>query len=411
MVKKKRRTATLKKTSVSAGVANVANTSLKSGRGSQKRKRKASASKNAKEDKSDPALSTTSGNISSKKTEKKMRVANEKAAVTKDRNLDSSEDEPRGELVPTVVLECDDNVDNASNGESTGAAGDEDGTIGCSDSDDAGGEESNCDENREAAKEISQFNHETAGKVVVERSKDSESLVMKLLFERDEKLVFHGCVRLVVISGAVCVWGHVLTPQSGEQELFSPQWNPSGLLSICPARFDQEGNILENVRALVSLRTCEREQRDIRNSIEPTDDEWTLTMGQIQGFHPIATCNQGGSSWAPLQLSPVLEQTAHKLSHPSAWKIADKLSVVVCGGRNTGKSTAIRYLVNSLLNRYPHVAILDADLGQSELGPPGFVDVHIVHAPLFGPPHTHLQHPVFAQFVGSTNSSANPTQY
>ena len=39
-----------------------------------------------------------------------------------------------------------------------------------------------------------------------------------------------------------------------------------------------------------------------------------------------------------------------------------------------------RYAVNRLLNRFPCVAFLETDVGQTELTPAGMVALHLVHA-------------------------------
>lgn len=73
--------------------------------------------------------------------------------------------------------------------------------------------------------------------------------------------------------------------------------------------------------------------------------------------------------------------------------------------QGVGKSTFVRFLVNSLLSPRVSragdedhtgtgaaaVAVLDLDLGQPELGPPGLLSLHIVRAPLLTPPHAHMQ--------------------
>ncbi len=52
------------------------------------------------------------------------------------------------------------------------------------------------------------------------------------------------------------------------------------------------------------------------------------------------------------------------------------------------------------------MALLDCDVGQPEVGPPGLVSLHITDAPLLSPPHlNHLRNkpPDAAYFVGSTS--------
>uniref|UniRef100_A0A7S3DS93 Uncharacterized protein n=1 Tax=Entomoneis paludosa TaxID=265537 RepID=A0A7S3DS93_9STRA len=87
-------------------------------------------------------------------------------------------------------------------------------------------------------------------------------------------------------------------------------------------------------------------------------------------------------------------QTHHRPDH-------DCFVVAICGGKGVGKSTCLRYLLHQFLNLahihqnndndMPHLSILDADLGQPELGPPGLVTfTSTLTQPLWTPPHLHM---------------------
>ena len=69
----------------------------------------------------------------------------------------------------------------------------------------------------------------------------------------------------------------------------------------------------------------------------------------------------------PLQALNGIEEAATSLE-----PMGD-LRVAVTGSRGIGKSTFARLLVNRLLNRFPCVALLDADPGQPEFTPPGLL--------------------------------------
>ncbi|CAF0868791.1 unnamed protein product [Brachionus calyciflorus] len=66
--------------------------------------------------------------------------------------------------------------------------------------------------------------------------------------------------------------------------------------------------------------------------------------------------------------------------------------IMPCGGKDVGKSTFLRYLMNRLLNKYQHVAYIDCDPGQSEFTLASCLSFNLISEPLFGPPHTHLNH-------------------
>lgn len=94
------------------------------------------------------------------------------------------------------------------------------------------------------------------------------------------------------------------------------------------------------------------------------------------------------------------------LRHPPAWEESVQnlieesqedeapVRVMVVGGRNSGKSTLLRLLVNRLLTqtRLPTggtVQYLDADVGQPEFTPSGVVSLLSLRTPYFGMPQVH----------------------
>lgn len=85
--------------------------------------------------------------------------------------------------------------------------------------------------------------------------------------------------------------------------------------------------------------------------------------------------------------------------------------IVVCGGKDVGKSTFCRFVVNRLLAIHDVVAFLDTDLGQPELTPPGMVSLHALTGPLLGPGFTHMKNPLRSFFCGATNPGTDPLFY
>jgi polynucleotide 5'-kinase involved in rRNA processing len=58
--------------------------------------------------------------------------------------------------------------------------------------------------------------------------------------------------------------------------------------------------------------------------------------------------------------------------------------VLACGEKNKGKSTFVRYAINSLLNTHACVAVLELDMSQHEFMAGGFLSLHHVRAPRLG---------------------------
>ncbi|KAM9370265.1 polynucleotide 5'-hydroxyl-kinase NOL9 [Phaethornis superciliosus] len=85
--------------------------------------------------------------------------------------------------------------------------------------------------------------------------------------------------------------------------------------------------------------------------------------------------------------------------------------VLVCGPKNTGKSTFNRYLMNLLLNRLPLVEYMECDIGQTEFTPPGCVSLSDVTEPILGPPFTHQQTPRKMVYYGQTSCEQDTERY
>ncbi|MEM3512456.1 MAG: Clp1/GlmU family protein [Candidatus Jordarchaeales archaeon] len=98
---------------------------------------------------------------------------------------------------------------------------------------------------------------------------------------------------------------------------------------------------------------------------------------------------------------------------PSQWRIAveelDKAEkpvvVLVIGGVDTGKTTLTTLLGNMALEKGLRVAIVDADVGQSDIGPPCFVAMGLLNHSVSDMSKVELKD---AYFIGSTTPSAYP---
>lgn len=56
--------------------------------------------------------------------------------------------------------------------------------------------------------------------------------------------------------------------------------------------------------------------------------------------------------------------------------------ILIMGGTDTGKSSFTIFLANYLLRREKKIGIIDADIGQSKIGPPGVIGAGITSAPI-----------------------------
>jgi polynucleotide 5'-hydroxyl-kinase GRC3/NOL9 len=94
--------------------------------------------------------------------------------------------------------------------------------------------------------------------------------------------------------------------------------------------------------------------------------------------------------------------------------------IMISGAKSVGKSTLMRYMTNRLLqlSAISAVAIVDADIGQPELAPPGMLTLSLRLRPLLHPPYWNLcddtnksEHTIQSIYFGAVTSKVDPTRY
>ncbi len=117
----------------------------------------------------------------------------------------------------------------------------------------------------------------------------------------------------------------------------------------------------------------------------------------------------------------------------SAESMINQNRILICGAKNVGKSTFLRYIINRILSepipltstKQPsEVAIIDLDSGQPELSPPGMLTLTVLKRPLLSDPpmnmvvggrSTHSDDEVFhhetAYFFGDVTSKSDPDAF
>lgn len=104
------------------------------------------------------------------------------------------------------------------------------------------------------------------------------------------------------------------------------------------------------------------------------------------------------SSW--IESSDIIAKAAKSKSSPRT---------IICGAKGVGKSTCLRYNVNKLLSSNKFVCVIDCDVGQPELSPPGMVSMHILSKPILAPSYLNIIEPYVSYFYGDVTPRNDPT--
>ncbi|MEM1587047.1 MAG: Clp1/GlmU family protein [Candidatus Bathyarchaeia archaeon] len=97
-------------------------------------------------------------------------------------------------------------------------------------------------------------------------------------------------------------------------------------------------------------------------------------------------------------IPPSWEEVSEKI-----FSFSDKVKVAVLGATDSGKSSFSTYLVNMALSRGLRVALIDGDLGQSDLGPPGTLGLSILKRFIIDPSDLQPDHIIFIGITSPQN--------
>ncbi|XP_020574060.1 polynucleotide 5'-hydroxyl-kinase NOL9 [Phalaenopsis equestris] len=116
------------------------------------------------------------------------------------------------------------------------------------------------------------------------------------------------------------------------------------------------------------------------------------------------------STQTPRQTPHVSQQWADALHAITTLSQTPPIAVI-CGPKNSGKSTFSRLLINCLLERYDRLGYLDTDVGQPEFFLPGCLSLHIVDECLVDLMSTSIREPERCFFFGDISSKRDPEVY
>lgn len=102
------------------------------------------------------------------------------------------------------------------------------------------------------------------------------------------------------------------------------------------------------------------------------------------------------------------------LMHNEQWStiaLQKATKLVTIGGKGVGKSTFIRYLINSNIGKFSKFLFIDLDIGQPELFVPQTLSATVVTEPILGPGYLKNFQPLKAVLFGDINVLPNPIKY
>lgn len=242
-----------------------------------------------------------------------------------------------------------------------------------------------------------------------------------LVLKHPVKLHFQGKISVTVLSGAVEILGYILkTNPDLETDFYCPRGNcflcfesilsnrNTRIVSLLKKYSMTEGQI-HGFCSTLNENDCILAIRHLKNKMSYYLDRHVPQQlyPNMQQFdeRPLRSLEKQLRCLFELETAPLKLYKKHQ-TWPNIVSTIIQTNcsrTLLCGGRSVGKSTLVRYLVNSLLNEVEKVVVIDLDCGQSEFTIGGCISVTTVDTPIFGPNYTHLKAPDVAYFVGDVN--------
>lgn len=272
--------------------------------------------------------------------------------------------------------------------------------------------------------------------------------IVIVIMKSESRLCFIGKLLVKVLYGAVQIYGYILNKSTNTTEVYSPRGYSNIALETSKLQVHSEDNNIDDIWTALAAEGITRDsesklQTDIDN-VRPGDAVLVLQNFEnnltvfLKTYFPyfrlfpdvnnscyypwtdpkraeiILQANlhfeqYNDSNCKRLITDPCITDIAQKML--SRWRANEWSCTLIAGGKNVGKSTSVRYLINNLLHACERVILVDVDPGQAECTPPGCISYSLIEEPLMGPNFTHLKTPVYQLFIDDVNVSHCVTRY
>ncbi|CAG6021891.1 unnamed protein product [Menidia menidia] len=247
-----------------------------------------------------------------------------------------------------------------------------------------------------------------------------------LVMQKDQTLCFRGKCFLTCLYGRVEVMGFTIEEGQKSYPLFSPASHcPLTVTALETSDYSRDdraeaAHILQKYLSSASRKKLLKQITSVSSVIllEPMETSLTRFMSSFAdrselfsppvselmsavldtplnglGMIPLASTIEG------LKTSRSYRDALNTVVNACKGDIEGSAVILVCGIKNVGKSTFIRFLINTLLNHTASVDYLEGDLGQTEFTPAGC------------PPFTHQRTPEHMVFYGQSSCESDLDRY
>lgn len=248
-----------------------------------------------------------------------------------------------------------------------------------------------------------------------------------LLLLRNE-LHFHGSLHVKLIAGKVTAFGYELQPNK-TVTLHSPRGHGFINLITVPSRLADQKHFSHALDSLSAdfysqdIECVKTQMRCTSDAILLLEREQTnkgvnmIDRYMRETMFPNINAFNNDSPFYSSEFvlhCKFFTEPDNGLVHNEQWStiaLHKNTKLVAIGGKGVGKSTFIRYLINSNIGKFPKFLFIDLDIGQPELFVPQTLSATVVTEPILGPGYLKNVKPSKAVLFGDINVLPNPIKY
>lgn len=240
-------------------------------------------------------------------------------------------------------------------------------------------------------------------------------------------LHFHGSLHVKLIAGNATAFGYELQPNK-IVTVYSPRGH--GLICLNPttntAAVQPNLNVLDTLKGdfyLQDLNNLKEEFDSGNDAILLLErDQTNRGVNMIERYmrETVFPNINAFNNESPFYSSEFvlhckfLNEPANGLVLNEEWltlSLKDNSKLITIGGKGVGKSTFVRYLINSNFDKFKKFLFIDLDIGQPELFVPQTLSVTVVTEPILGPGYLSNVKPAKAVLFGDINILPDPIKY
>lgn len=251
----------------------------------------------------------------------------------------------------------------------------------------------------------------------------TSSISNKVLLLLKTTLYFHGSLNIRLVAGQASIFGYTLQPND---KVAANSFPGHGTLCLCPELNAENNNeSLDELSEYLSDADFHKIKSEFRSATDAiveleTNSNKSIVMIEkymnesiTSGVIALSKSSRFYETESMLHCNFLKHSKTDVIVGPE-WQDIGKMSSisrqVIVGGKDVGKSTLLRYLVNKNLPQFEKILLIDLDIDRPEVFLPKTISATVITTPLLGPGFLKNLTPI-KSYLFNVTVLASPMKY